>query len=190
MPDSEPDSDSRELLSQPPWRTVASWTAGIFVVVLIASAAVVVLNPSGASADVGETETVELVSDGEIVSTVTAETAVTKDEMETGLSEHDSLAVGEGMLFFHSENAEQTYVMPDMDFGIDIVFIGSDCTVQAIHSADPPARNESGYEPKHQYTGDAKYVLEVPQGYASERLSEGDTVRFAGGCQAGADTES
>jgi len=190
MPDSEPNSDSRELFSRSPWRTVAPWGVGVLVVVLIAAAVVVVLNPFGASADVGQTETVELVSDGEVVSTVTAETAVTKDEMETGLSEHESLASGEGMLFFHSESAEQTYVMPDMDFGIDIVFIGADCTVQAIRSADPPAPNESGYEPKHQYTEDAKYVLEVPQGYASERLSKGDTVRFAGGCRAGGDTDS
>jgi uncharacterized membrane protein (UPF0127 family) len=190
MSDSDSDSDSRELLSKSPWRAVAPWAIGVLVIVFIASAVVMMLNPFGVTADVSETETVELVSDDEVVSTVTAETAVTKDEMETGLSEHESLSAGEGMLFFHSESAEQTYVMPDMDFGIDIVFIGADCTVQAIHSAAPPAPNESGYEPKHQYTEDAKYVLEVPQGYASERLSKGDTVRFAGGCQAGTDDGS
>lgn len=188
MTDSESDSDSRGFFSQRPWKDVAFWTVGILVLFLVAAVGMLILNPFGATADVGETETVELVSDGKVVSTVTAETAVTKDEMETGLSEHESLAAGEGMLFFHSESAEQTYVMPDMDFGIDIVFIGADCTVQTIHSAERPASDESGYEPKHQYTGEAKYVLEAPQGYATERLSEGDTVRFAGGCQAASNT--
>ncbi|QLH82327.1 DUF192 domain-containing protein [Halosimplex pelagicum] len=182
MFDSEPDSGSLQFLSQPPWKDVAIWAVGVLVLVLVASVVVVLLNPFGASPDVGETETVELVSGGEVVSTVTVETAVTKDEMETGLSNHESLPAGEGMLFFHSESGEQTYVMPDMDFGIDIVFIGDDCTVQAVRSADQPAPDESGYEPKHQHTADAKYVLEVPQSYASERISEGDTVRFAGGC--------
>lgn len=183
MTDSEPDSNSGGYLDWWPWSNKTAWISGVLLIAVVASAGVLAVNSIGATPDVGETETVELVSDGEVVSTVTAETAVTAEEMETGLSEHESLATGEGMLFFHSESGEQTYVMPDMDFGIDIVFIGSDCTVQTIHSADPPASNESGFEPKHQYSGTAKYVLEVPQGYATERISEGDTVRFAGGCQ-------
>jgi uncharacterized membrane protein (UPF0127 family) len=183
MTDSEPDSNSGGYLDWWPWSNKTALFSAVLLIAVVASAGVVAVSSMGATPDVGETETVELVSDGEVVSTVTAETAVTDEEMRTGLSEHESLAAGEGMLFFHSESGEQTYIMPDMDFGIDIVFIGSDCTVQTIHSADPPTGNETGLEPKHQYSGTAKYVLEVPQGYATERLSEGDTLRFAGGCQ-------
>lgn len=183
MTDSEPDSNSDGHLDWWPWSDTTAWISAVLLIAVVVSAGIFAVNSIGATPDVGETETVELVSDGEVVSTVTAETAVTDEEMRTGLSEHESLAAGEGMLFFHSESGEQTYIMPDMDFGIDIVFIGSDCTVQTIHSADAPASDETGLEPKHQYSGTAKYVLEVPQGYATERISEGDTLRFAGGCQ-------
>lgn len=191
MTDSDPDTDSSGTLSNRLRNNAAYWAVGLFALTLVISAGVVAVNPFGATtSDVGDVETVELVSDGEVVSTVTAETAVSKDEMETGLSAHDSLEAGEGMLFFHSENGEQTYVMPDMDFGIDIVFVGADCTVQSIHSAEKPAAGDSGYEPKHQYTGDANYVLEVPLDYASNRISEGDTVRFAGGCESNSGAEA
>jgi uncharacterized membrane protein (UPF0127 family) len=184
MTDSDTDSDETGAFVARPNKRVVYWVTGFMALALVVSAGVVAVNPFGApAADAGDVETVELVSDGEVVSTVTAETAVTRDERETGLSNHESLDAGEGMLFYHSESGEKTYVMPDMDFGIDIVFIGPDCTIQSIQSAERPADGESGYEPKHQYTADANYVLEVPLGYATERVSEGDSVRFSGGCE-------
>lgn len=164
---------------------VGSWLIGLITLLLVLLVGVAAMTSPGTPAvDVGDTVEVDLVSsDGETISTVTAETATTKEEMETGLSDHESLSTGNGMLFYHPEEGEQTYVMPDMDFGIDIVFIGADCTVESIQAADPPAEGDDGYEPQYQHTADAKYILEVPQGYASERLSEGDTVRFTGGCR-------
>lgn len=182
MTDSDTDSDSISGFGFPNTQT-RKWILGVLVVSLTVSAGVAVVDPLGTnSVDVDDSVQVELVSGGEVVSTVTAETATTTEEMKTGLSDHESLSAGEGMLFYHQTEGEQTYVMPDMAFGLDMVFVGADCTVQSIQVADPPAEGDTGYEPQYQYTADANYVLEVPQGYASERISVGDTVRFAGGC--------
>lgn len=125
---------------------------------------------------------VTLKSDGSAVATVDALVANTRPEMVTGLGDHDTLAAGKGMLFIHGETAEQTYVMRDMDFPIDIVFINTSCEITTIHSADAPDPNETGEEPKYHYSGEAKYVLEVPNGYATERVGVGDAVEFEGGC--------
>ena len=125
---------------------------------------------------------VTLKTNGGPVATVDASVANTRSEMVTGLGDHDTLAVGKGMLFIHGETAERTYVMRDMDFPIDIVFINSSCEITTIHSADAPAPNETGEEPKYHYSGEAKYVLEVPDGYATERVEVGDAVEFDGGC--------
>jgi len=116
------------------------------------------------------------------VSTVDASVANTRSERVTGLSTHDSLVTGEGMLFVHDKTTEQTYVMRDMDFPIDIVFINTSCKITTIHSATAPASDETGEEPKYHYSGEAKYILEVPYGYATERVEAGDVVEFDGGC--------
>lgn len=125
---------------------------------------------------------VALQSGGEAVATVEAHPARTREDMITGLGDHESLAPGKGMLFFHGTEGEQTYVMRDMEFAIDMVFIDSSCEITAIHRGEKPGENESGVEAKYHYSGTAKYVLEVPAGYATERVEVGDTVAFDGGC--------
>lgn len=152
--------------------------AGLLVLAMVAGAA---LNPS-VLASGQERTTVTLKANGETVGAVDALIADTRREMVTGLSDHESLADGNGMLFIHETQDERTYVMRDMAFPIDIVFVNSSCQITAIKSAAAPGPNESGEELKHQYSGVAKYVLEVPRGYAQERVSVGDTVSFEGGC--------
>ncbi|APW96783.1 hypothetical protein CHINAEXTREME_02910 [Halobiforma lacisalsi AJ5] len=109
--------------------------------------------------------------------TVNVEVADTWNERYTGLSNHDSLEDGEGMLFVHDNEAERTYVMREMDFDIDIVFIGADREITAIEHARAPEPGEDGEN--IQYTGEAKWVLEVPRGYANETgMAVGDTVEI------------
>ncbi|ELY72632.1 DUF192 domain-containing protein [Natrinema pallidum] len=96
-------------------------------------------------------------------------------ERYTGLSDHDSLEPGNGMLFVHDEEREQTYVMRGMDFDIDIVFIDADREITTIHHARAPGPDEDGEELR--YTGRGKWVLEVPRGYANETgIEVGDEV--------------
>lgn len=104
--------------------------------------------------------------DGETKATVDVEVADTYKERYTGLSDHDSLEPGEGMLFVHDDEDKRTYVMREMAFGIDIVFVGSDGTITEIHHARAPEPGEDGEGMR--YSGRAKWVLEVPYGYTNE----------------------
>ncbi|WP_459807331.1 DUF192 domain-containing protein [Halopiger thermotolerans] len=126
-------------------------------------------------ADRGE---VRVLGDGgEPTAVVNVSVADTRRERYTGLSEHDSLEPGRGMLFIHSSEGERTYVMREMDFPIDIVFIGADRTITGIEHARAPEPGEDGEDLR--YTGRAKWVLEVPRGYANETgMAVGDAVEI------------
>ncbi len=121
--------------------------------------------------------TVTIVGDGETKATVAVEVADTREERYTGLSEHESLEDGEGMLFVHRTESERTYVMRDMDFDIDIVFIGSDGEITTVHHARAPEPGEDGEDLR--YSGRAKWVLEVPRGYVNETgIEVGDEIEI------------
>ncbi|MFC4436425.1 MULTISPECIES: DUF192 domain-containing protein [Natrialbaceae] len=114
---------------------------------------------------------------GEPKAVVDAEVADTRGEQYTGLSDHDSLESGEGMLFVHASEDERTYVMRDMDFGIDIIFVDADREIATIRHAPEPGPDEDGSE--QEYRGEAKWVLEVPLGYANETgIEPGDEVEI------------
>jgi uncharacterized membrane protein (UPF0127 family) len=121
------------------------------------------------------TTTVELVDeDGTRLATVDAWVADTWMKRYTGLSDTGALRPGQGMLFVHDEEATHGYVMRNMDFPLDMVFVASDGTITTIHHAPL----ESGGD-LTEYSGRAKYVLEVPMGYTNETGVEvGDGVRI------------
>lgn len=125
----------------------------------------------------GATVTLIDADSGDRLATVEVEVANTRKERYTGLSDHESLAEGHGMLFVHDGEATRTYVMREMDFPIDMVFVGADRRITAIHHAREPGPNEDGNDIR--YSGRAKYVLEVPRGFANETgLSVGDRVEI------------
>jgi uncharacterized membrane protein (UPF0127 family) len=118
---------------------------------------------------------------------VDVEVAATRIERYRGLSGHETLPEGEGMLFVHGHEREYTYVMREMDFGIDIVFVDADGRVTAVHNASAPDPGEDGTDQR--YTGLGRFVLEVPRGYAAEHgIEAGDSVTILcaeagrGGC--------
>lgn len=121
---------------------------------------------------------VNLLSDGEVVDTINARTATTPMERYTGLSNTGSLSDGYGMIFIFDKQDDRTFVMRDMDFGLDIIFIDSNCSVNSIRHAREPISGQSGTEPVHQYNASSKYVLEVPYKYTENKISEGDSVDF------------
>ncbi|WP_251344546.1 DUF192 domain-containing protein [Haloplanus halophilus] len=97
--------------------------------------------------------------------------AATWREHYTGLSETDSLEAGEGMFFLHDQEKERAYVMREMAFPIDIIFIDAEGRVTAIHHA------ELEEAPLTEYRGVGKYVLEVPYGWTMENgIEVGATV--------------
>lgn len=108
--------------------------------------------------------------DGETLATVDSEVADTPPERYTGLSDHESLGEHEGMLFVFGSEDTQSFVMRDMAFPIDMIFVGEDGRITTIHEA-PVENGDSSYR------GEAKWVLEVNYGYAAEHgIEEGDRV--------------
>lgn len=109
---------------------------------------------------------------GTTLATVDAEVADTPDERYVGLSRHDSLGEDEGMLFVFDDETERTFVMRDMDFPIDVIFVDGDGRITTIYEAPV----EDGF-PLTRYRGRARWVLEVRYGYAEENgISAGDRV--------------
>lgn len=119
-----------------------------------------------------------VLHDGEErVTTIDLEIADDGDERYLGLSNHDSLADDEGMLFVYDQAANHTFVMRGMDFGIDIVYVDSEGCVTSVNPAPKPGPNEDGSE--QEYPGYGQYVIEVPIGVASDAgIEAGDPARI------------
>ena len=96
-------------------------------------------------------------------------------ERYTGLSDTESLGEDEGMLFVHPSEGEHGYVMRDMDFPIDMVFVAENGTITAIHHAELPPEGEESPS----YEGYGKYVVELPYEYTVEHdIEVGDQVQI------------
>lgn len=109
----------------------------------------------------------------ETLGTVSVEIADTRGERYTGLSDHESLGDDEGMLFVYGSEGGRDYVMRSMDFPIDIVFVGADGRITAVHHAQTEPDNQD----LTQYSGRGKWVLEVPYEWTDEHgVEEGDRV--------------
>jgi len=107
--------------------------------------------------------------------TVDVQIADTRRKQIVGLSDTTSLENGSGMLFTYDESSEHNYVMREMSFPLDIVFIGADGRINAIESAPAPGPNEGGNDIRR--TGRGQYVLEVSRGWmASHGIHVGHRV--------------
>lgn len=116
-------------------------------------------------------------SDGELRGCVYAAIADTSSLRYTGLSDTESLPENRGMLFVFSRADDHTFVMREMDFGLDIVYADSDGVVTEIHHAPAPDPDEDGNDQR--YPGYGQYVLEVNRGWTADRgVSEGDVLQF------------
>ena len=101
--------------------------------------------------------------------TVTVRIADSLSERYTGLSDTSSLDPNEGMLFVHNSEGRPGYVMRDMAFPIDIVFVDAGGEITTIHHAEP--------SDDQTFRGTAKYVLELPYNYTVDNdIAVGDQV--------------
>lgn len=134
--------------------------------------------PSGAYADYDATPVEARSPDGDLLGTVTAAVAETGDQRYRGLSDAESLPEDAGMLFvFPSPRDDLTFVMREMDFGIDVVYADAEGTIGQIHNAPAPGPNEDGSEQR--YPGAGRYVLEVPYEWTDRHGVEvGDSLTF------------
>jgi uncharacterized membrane protein (UPF0127 family) len=118
------------------------------------------------------------IHDGETnrtLATVDVRLAESYDEKYTGLSDTETLRNGTGMLFVYDEENSRTYVMREMNYPLDIVFVGADGRINAIREAPAPGPNEDGND--IQRSGSAKRILEVPRGWMrAQNVTEGDRI--------------
>lgn len=111
------------------------------------------------------------------VATINASIADDDQERHVGLSDHDSLADDEGMLFAYDSPHNLTFVMREMSFGIDIVYVDWEGCITSVNPAPEPGPDEVGAE--QEYPGYGQYVIEVPIGVASDAdIDAGDPMRL------------
>jgi uncharacterized membrane protein (UPF0127 family) len=162
-------------------KVVNGLTATLFLILAVAG--IFYLQTGPCFGTPGEYEQVNLTLEdrnGTALAAVTARIADTGTKRCVGLSNTESLDDGEGMLFVHDESGEYGYVMRDMAFPLDIVFVAANGTVTEIHHAAVEP-NASGSD-LTRYRGRGRYVLEVPRGYTNATgLDVGDRVLVPAG---------
>ncbi|MFC7185370.1 DUF192 domain-containing protein [Halorubrum yunnanense] len=146
--------------------------AAALTLIVVVALGVAATNPAVLIAGY-ETTTVEAVDGetGEPLATVEARVADGVIKQYVGLSATDELDEGEGMLFVHDGADERAYVMREMAFALDIVFVAPNGTVTTVHEAAPESR------PFTRYRGTGRYVLEVPRGWSERHgVEPGDRI--------------
>ena len=149
-----------------------TWILALLAVTVIVGGGALAVT-SGVFAGDYEWTTVTVVDDDTDteLATVDARIADTFEKRYTGLSNTTALGPNEGMLFIHNREGSRGYVMRDMAFPIDIVFIDADGEITTIHHAEP--------DDNQTFRGTAKYVLEVPYNYTTDNdIAVGDRVEI------------
>jgi uncharacterized membrane protein (UPF0127 family) len=126
-----------------------------------------------------ERTTVTVVDEnGSELGAVDARVADTWQKRLVGLSRTESLGPDEGMVFVHDDEQRRAFVMREMSFPLDIVFVAENGTITQIHHAPVPSAG-TGESDLEEYAGVGTYVLEVNRGWTNETgTSVGDQVRI------------
>jgi uncharacterized membrane protein (UPF0127 family) len=101
--------------------------------------------------------------------------ALTQKDQEQGLSGRKELNEEEGMLFVFNHTGQYPFWMKDMNFAIDIIWLGEDLRVVYIKKNALPESYPETFLPDQ----NAKYVLEVLSQFSEKNnLKVGDKVEF------------
>src|SRR5215203_1567306 len=109
---------------------------------------------------------------------LTADLALTNEQIEKGLSVKDKLKENEAMLFVFEESAKRSFWMKDMKFPIDIIWLDSDGNVVHIEQNLQPCVSVlicTSYSPNIE----SQYVLETVAGFTQRHnVSVGIDIDF------------
>ena len=101
--------------------------------------------------------------------------ADTQALQEQGLSGTPSLSEGHAMLFVFSTPGKYAFWMKDMNYAIDMIWLGADKKVVYVKDHATP----DSYPQMFVSNDPAQYVIEVPDGFArSHGVKVGDQVVF------------
>ena len=107
--------------------------------------------------------------------TIKVDLALTPKTQEQGLSGRTELKENEGMLFVFNKPSQYSFWMKDMNFPIDIIWLGEDLRIVYIEKEAKPESYPNAFTPDQK----AKFVLEVMSGFSEKNnLKEGDIVKF------------
>lgn len=103
------------------------------------------------------------------------EIADTEPLRQKGLMFRESLPADGGMLFIFEELAPRTFWMKNTKLSLDMIFVGSDRSVQGILASVPPMNEE----PRSVPGVTSQYVIELAAGVAAGKgIRVGDVVRW------------
>ncbi|MFC7078948.1 DUF192 domain-containing protein [Halorussus caseinilyticus] len=121
-----------------------------------------------------------MVEDGENV-TVELEVANEREERRTGLMHRESLANDTGMVFVYESAQPVSFWMKNTLIPLDMIFVGPDRTVLNVQHASPQPNATSGELKTYPSDGEAKYVVELPRGFANRTgVGSGTKLVFEG----------
>ncbi len=93
----------------------------------------------------------------------------------TGLSGKKDLSSDEGMLFIFDKSGNNGFWMKDMNFSIDILWIGEDFSILGIEKSLKPGTYPQVFGQNYL----SKYVLELPAGISDiNNIKVGDKIIF------------
>ena len=142
----------------------------LVVVVFLVAGFFLIKNNSSKNVEVNQIHFVKIA--GKILK---VDLALTLEEQEQGLSGRNKLREDESMLFVFDYINKHPFWMKDMNFAIDIIWIGENLRVVYIKKNAQPESYPETFLPKQ----DAKYVLEVLSQFSEKNnLKEGDRVEF------------
>lgn len=109
---------------------------------------------------------------------IKVELSLTPEQHQQGLSGKSSLKEDEGMLFVFKDLGNYSFWMKDMNFPIDMIWIGEDLKVIYIKKDAKPESYPQSFGPDIS-DKNTKYVLEVVSGFSDKNnLKVGDSVLF------------
>ncbi len=107
--------------------------------------------------------------------TIMAEVADTPELRQLGLGNRTSLEEGQGMWFIFETDGLWPFWMKDTLIPLDMIWVNTQNTIVHIAHNIEPNSYPQAFGPEKP----ARYVLEVPAGFASEHgIAEGDKVEF------------
>lgn len=110
------------------------------------------------------------------LTTIKIEIANTPELKYQGLSGRKSLCANCGMLFIFKNKTRPTFVMRQMYFPLDIIWIEDDSIKQIDKNLSPEGEQPINF---YQSQEDVNYVLEVNAGYSDKNnIKVGDKIEF------------
>jgi uncharacterized membrane protein (UPF0127 family) len=134
---------------------------------LVILTTIIMLMDGGGFGDERVTVGFQLADGGHL--NISCEVADNPWEMTEGLQNREDLAIDAGMLFILDTPTEAAFIMPDMNFPLDIIFIAENGIVVNVEEADveDPDTPRSDLV-RYRSDGDVKWVVEINQGLSQQ----------------------